>query len=33
MSSSTLIKNATIVNEGAVFESDLRITDQRISDI
>lgn len=30
---STLIKNALVVNEGKIFESDLRIEDQRISAI
>jgi len=33
MKKSILIKNAQIVNEGKVFESDLRIVDQRISHI
>ena len=31
--SSVLIKNAKIVNEGKIFESDLRISDQRINRI
>ncbi len=33
MTASTLIKSANIVNEGRVFEDDLRISDQRISRI
>ena len=33
MSKSTLIKNATLVNEGDIFQADLRITDNRISKI
>ncbi len=31
--SSTLIKNARIVNEGKIIEADLRISGQRISHI
>lgn len=31
--SATLIKNARVVNEGAITETDLRIVDQRIDKI
>ena len=30
---STLLKGGTLVNEGKVFQADIRIIDQRISEI